>query len=165
MVEPSPRACMPLLSGTRALGWAGVCLAPGLGIWAVPPPRRGCLVPSPCWCRVPSAPVGLQVLGDPWVGVLGLTLAPNKVLVEAGMGWALLGRVREFWGWELQGGWRVPMPLCPHIPLPVVTPQLWGSLCLSFPPPQPRVGAEPQGWPPAQACHEKTPLVLTAVPR
>lgn len=44
-------------------------------------------MPSPCWCRVPSAPVGLQVLGGtPWMGVLGLVLAPNKVLVK--LGWA-----------------------------------------------------------------------------
>lgn len=44
--------------------------------------------------------------------------------------------MREFWGCEMQGGWPVPMPLCPHIPLPVVTPHLlaptlglWGPSC------------------------------------
>lgn len=71
MVEPSPRALMPLVSGTRGLGWAGVSLAPGVGIWDVPPPWRGSLVLSPCWCRIPSAPVGLQVLGGPMDGAVG----------------------------------------------------------------------------------------------
>lgn len=52
------------------------------------------------WCLLPAGvgsplpPWGCRCWGDPWMGVLGLMLAPNKVLVRlgwAGCSWGVMG--------------------------------------------------------------------------
>lgn len=106
------------------------------------------------WCLLPAGvgsplpPWGCRCWGDPWMGVLGLMLAPNKVLVRLGWAvhsWGVMGGMRGSFGavrcrkGGLSHALVSPHPLtCCDAPCPGSHGGVCGvaaAPCLSFPSP------------------------------